>query len=64
MPRKKPSPGVCICGCNEPTLGYGRFKKGHDMQMLGNIVSQYGGILKLKEYLENKKQEAYIESCH
>ena len=50
MPRNK-NPKACGCGCGSMTAG-GNFKPGHDSKTLSAIVTQYGGVLKLKHAIE------------
>ena len=50
MPRKK-TPKLCSCGCGEMTRG-GQFIPGHDAKLLSAIVSNVGGIVNLRDIVE------------
>lgn len=52
MPRKR-TQKECGCGCGEMTAG-GDFKPGHDSKTLSAILVRVGGMLKLKELIEEQ----------
>lgn len=55
MPRKRRQK-ECGCGCGEMTAG-GDFKPGHDSKTLSAILDRVGGVLKLKEMIEEQTGE-------
>lgn len=58
MPRKRKQK-QCGCGCGEMTAG-GDFKPGHDSKVLSAILDRVGGVLKLKEMIEEHTGEPII----
>ena len=43
---------VCACGCNEETIK-GDFKQGHDQKLRTKIEKKVGGLLNLRNLVEN-----------
>ena len=44
---------TCECGCGEQTSG-GDFLPGHDQKLRAAIEREIGGLLKLREFVEEK----------
>lgn len=58
MPRRK-VPKQCACGCGELTAG-GNFKPGHDSKTLSAILERVGGVLNLKDLVEQHLKEIIV----
>ncbi len=62
MPRKRIQK-PCACGCDQITAG-GCFLPGHDTKTLGAIINVVGGIVALRNLVEDalgKKVEVEVE---